>query len=124
MDTSQVFRFASIRRATNEVQLAQELSILCNGKMIEELVSINGGTLGKQEKQKKFNKKLKAFVDSSKFFKSKAEFEASLPQSGSLAYVTLIHDNIVARVLTRSNNSPIFRMLTEQAKTERLIMQV
>lgn len=106
------------------MQLAQELSILCNGKMIEELVSINGGTLGKQEKQKKFNKKLKAFVDSSKFFKSKAEFEASLPQSGSLAYVTLIHDNIVARVLTRSNNSPIFRMLTEQAKTERLIMQV
>jgi hypothetical protein len=124
MDSSRIFKFASVRNAVDAPQIGPETSVLLDSELVSALVAINGSTATKPVKLQQFNAALQSFVDGVNFIKTKAQFQAGLAQSGTPAYMELLYDNIVARVLSRSNTSPIYKLLVDQLKTEHFLEYV
>lgn len=124
MDNSRIFKFVSLRDATEGSPLPTELAIQSEGALVAELVAINASANPKPVKLQAFNAALQGFVGGADFIKNKAQLEASLSQSGTPEYMERLYDNVVARVLTRANNTGIFKAVVEQLKTEAFLDRV
>ena len=121
MDTSSIFKFATLRSVQPSAPTPAQLLIQPNSPLVVDLTSINEGKQTKAQKLAAFNKKLQSFIKSDKFFKSKKDLDAALSQTGKDLFYNQLYDNIVARSFTKSNTTQIYKQVIEQLKTEHLL---
>jgi hypothetical protein len=125
MDTTSVFKFATIRNATDAVTIEADYTINPNSPLVTALIGVNLGSGTSAEKLADFNDLLQDFLDGTDFIKTKAQLDALVAtETGETDFYNLLYDNIVARTITRSNNSPIFKLLCDQIKAEHLAVWI
>jgi hypothetical protein len=128
MDTeSSIFKFVSIRNASDEVKSDPKFTIQPKTELTDSLVAILAKELEQPEKIKAFNKVIDDFIKSKNFFKTKQELSESVNKNSSLtddkkneveiqSYLNNLFDNIVVRTVTKSNANEIFKILTDSLK--------
>lgn len=123
-----IFKFVTIRSATDEVSSHPELEIQPTTDLVKSLIDIIASDKKQPEQIQLINQKLEAFIQSTGFFRSKAAvveltgtphyFNAGFTNSldAKKVYETL-YDNIVVRTLTKSTADEIFKLLAANIKT-------
>jgi hypothetical protein len=124
MDSTRVFKFASIRKASDEVALEPWMAIKPSSALIAALVTINESSNTADEKKQAINDALQDYIAGASFIKTKAQFTTSLADTGHPAYMTRLYDNIVVRTLTKSNVSSVYKLLVDQIRAEQYNAEV
>lgn len=124
MDKTSIFKFATIRNATDEVATLPDYTVNPESQLVSELADINNGSLPSSDKLSEFNAALEGFVNGSNFIKSKSELADAMSQTGTQALYKKLYDNIIARTITRSNKTGLFRQLIKAIKAEHILQHI
>lgn len=123
-----IFQFATVRNADNKEIKHTVHDILPQTEVMDSLVSILNSTKKPTEKLDAFNKSLTEFTTSNLFYKTNAEIKGDLQKFESVfqnknaspeltKFYNNLYDNIVIRILTKSNTSEVYRLLVDGLKS-------
>lgn len=118
MDATSIFKFVTIRNASDEVKSDPSSTISPSSGLVKDLALINESKSHSETKLKEFNARLQQFIDSPNFIKTQKEFEATLKLSGTQILYNQLFDNIVSRTITKSTTNKIYKQLVDQIKIE------
>jgi len=118
MDAISIFKFVTIRNASDEVKSDPSATISPTSDLVKDLALINESKSTSETKLKEFNARLQQFIDSPNFIKSQKDFEAALKLSGTEILYNQFFDNIVARTITKSTTNKVYKQLVDQVKVE------
>lgn len=121
-----IFKFVSIRNATNEVKSDPILEIQPRTETVNSLVEILTSDKEQSEKLKLLNQSLNDFIKSNRFYKTKKELIESGAKilnlnhkkgdSDVMNHYYNLYDNIVIRTITKSNTNEVYNLLSERLK--------
>lgn len=123
-----IFKFVTIRNATNEVKSEQKFEIQPKTELTSSLVAVLSNDQKQSEKIKSFNKIIDDFIKGKSFYKTKNElntvvtkFSDQKPDKKNDAEFKIIlinlYDNIVVRTITKSNTNEVFKLLNDSLKS-------
>lgn len=120
MDATSIFKFVTIRNASDKITTDASSQISPNSGLVRDLALINESKSNSETKLKEFNTRLQLFIDSPNFIKTHKDFEAALKLSGTQILYNQLFDNIVARTITKSTTNKVYKQLVDQIKIEHL----
>jgi hypothetical protein len=133
-----IFKFATIRNATDKTTTKTELKIQPSTALVKSLVEIIESDKKQPDKINSINEKLSAFIQSPDFFKTKAQVAGAISKSEPGSDQPLaskltdtrsedtselnnlyenLYDNIVVRTITKSTTNEVFKSLTDNIRT-------
>ncbi len=125
MDNTRVFKFATLRNASDLVSTQPDLVVQPASPLVVDLIAINENVaLSNAQKLAALNLCLQTYINSDAFLKSKSAVDASKAQTGTVAYYDLLYDNIVARTITKSNTTQIYKLVVDQLRTEHVLSKL
>lgn len=125
--SSSIFKFVTIRNASNIVTSEHALEIQPQTEIIATLVKILSNNKSQTDKIKQFNQCLDDFIKSKNFYKTKQELADNADKFLSTKkekkdgseiknFYYNLYDNIVIRTITKSNTNEVFKLLTDSIK--------
>ena len=121
MDTTSIFKFATLRNASDKITTQADLIVNPKSLLVTDLININESENVNNVKLADFNTRLQNYINSPSFIKTKKAFNEALGYTGSVGFYNQLYDNIVARTITKSNTNQIYKLLIEQLKTEHML---
>lgn len=129
MDTaSSIFKFVTIRNATNVVKTDTKFEIQPKTELTSSLVAVLSNDQKQPEKIKSFNKIIDDFIKGKSFYKTKNELNNVITKFSDQkqdkkndaefkSMLTNLYDNIVIRTITKSNTNEVFKLLNDSLKS-------
>lgn len=127
---SSIFKFVTVRHATSGLRNEIQPAIQPTTALSKNLVGILSSELRQPEKIKAVNEVLSAFIKSDNFYKTKEGLSAAIQklspaesndQKDSKNNIEIfyenLYDNIVNRVITKSNTNEVFKLLTDTIRS-------
>lgn len=117
-ESAPLYRFMTLRPPKETTAPPGVIEVMPLTATVAEFITINetGGTAA--AKLASMNTALESFLSSANFFKTTGELEAGVSMAPpSEADLAKLYDNIVVRVLTKSNTTEVFKKLVEYART-------
>lgn len=115
-----MFRFATLRSpkpAEPPVLPGTIFDVLPATAFVESLISVNESSNSDTQKSASVNSILQAFISGSDFIKTALDFSARVDvNSPGDKAVNLMYDNVIARLLTKSNTNEVYGLLTKYIK--------
>jgi hypothetical protein len=114
-----VFRFASLRNAKPAGTPPTPLiNVMPATTFINSLIALNEGSTTNAQKLASGNTLLQNFIASASFIKSKTDFATKInTQTPSTASLNQMYDNIVVRLITKSNTNEVYALLVKYVKS-------
>jgi hypothetical protein len=109
--------FAVVRNASDKINPNAEKSILIKTTLTDSLIKIIQSSTSKDAKVSSINSLINQFLESKQFL-TNPENVNNLLNKGKIDNdgINALHDNLVIRTLTQSNNTPVFNELMKATK--------
>src|SRR5688572_14138192 len=111
MNTTSLFKFATLRSPSDAATLPPKLMIHPASPLVTDIIAINEGNDASAQKLVLVNRRLQAYIDSKQFIKTKTAFYDALSQSGTEAFYNRLFDNVVVRTITKSTTNQVYKLL-------------
>jgi len=114
---SPVFKFASIRKPKPIDPNSDTVSVMPDTTVIQEIISINESNLSNDQKLSNTNDFLQSYLNSADFIRSTSLFYTNIDiHNPTYEGLCLMYDNMIVRLLTKSNTNEVFGLLVEYIK--------
>lgn len=109
---SPIFKFVTLRNATGKLKSSPDVNIQPETVFVMGLIEIIESNRTNKEKVEVFNKQLQDFIDSEDFIKRKED----LTKGSNKRSLDVLFNNIIVRILTKSNTNPIYKSIVDDIK--------
>jgi predicted acylesterase/phospholipase RssA len=114
---SPVFKFASVRNPKPMEPATDIISVMPDTTLIQNIVAINESNSTNAQKLSDTNTLLQNYINSADFIKTTSSFYSTVDiNNPTQAGLELMYDNLIVRLLTKSNTNEVYGLLLKYIK--------